>query len=387
MEADFSTAEKTLAGRRVRLVGRFASVPQRETAAAISRCGGVIDENQPDLVIVGEEATTEEHATAEQFASEAGAECVAESELWRRLGLVDDSQGVRRLYSPAMLAELVEAPTTVIRRWTRRGVLRPACWVNRLAYYDFDEVRVAQLLSQLMRQDRGLAAIDAMVERLSAAFPHLDRPLAELSLLIEDGALRVRSDNALSETTGQRCFDFGGESDADEPFEPSVLQLLEAVPVLPKTARGRAWELSEAGQFAEAIETWRVVLLESPPTADDHFVLAEWLYAAGQHDAARERYYATLEIDPDHLEARVSLGCVLADQGELELAVSAIRGALDQHEEFADAHYHLARTHHRRGDAEAAEPHWRRFLEIAPESPWADEARDQLGLASVSSPS
>lgn len=371
----------TIVGRRVRLVGRFVSVSRQETAAAVRRRGGTVDEDRPDLVIVGEEASAEEQNAADQAASEAGAECIAESEFWRRLGLVDDGQGVRRLYSPAMLGELVEAPIAAIRRWTRRGVLRPACWVNRLAYYDFDEVRVAQLLSQLLKQDRGLAAIDAIVERLAADFPGVPRPLAELPLLVADGSVLLRSDDFLSETTGQRCFDFEADEESAEPAEPRVLRLPVAEMAIPETARGRAWELSDAGRLSEAIEAWRILLLESPPTADDHFVLAEWLYAEGQNDAARERYYATLEMDPDHLEARVSLGCVLADQGEGDLAVSAIRGALEQHEEFADAHYHLARTYHRGGNPSAAEPHWHRFLEIAPESPWADEARERLGLA------
>ncbi|MEO0529451.1 MAG: MerR family transcriptional regulator, partial [Planctomycetota bacterium] len=353
-----SVEEPSIAGRRVRLVGRFVSVSRDETAAAIRRRGAAIDEETPNLLIVGEEATEQQRGDAERAAREAGVECIAESELWRRLGLVDDGQGVRRLYSPAMLAELVRAPTTAIRRWTRRGVLRPACWVNRLAYYDFDEARIAQLLSQLLGDGRGLAAIDSLVERLATAYPAIERPLAELPLVVVDGDLLCRTEDSISEASGQRCFDFDGESDTDEKEEPPVLRFPEATPSVPQTARGRAWELSDAGHPREAIEAWRLVLLESPPTADDHFVLAEWLSADNQHDAARERYYATLEIDPDHIEARVSLGCVLADQGEWGLAVSSLRGALEQHEEFADAHYHLARTHDRRGEAAAAEPHW-----------------------------
>ena len=45
-------------------------------------------------------------------------------------------------------------------------------------------------------------------------------------------------------------------------------------------------------------------------------MLAETLYRAGDLAAARERYYTVIELDEDHLEARTSLACVLAEQGD-----------------------------------------------------------------------
>lgn len=372
--------EDALSGLRVRLVGRFASVSRRETAAAVKRRGGALDDSEPDLIVVGEDATDAEREEADSAARELSAECVSESELWRRLGLVEDDQGVRRLYSPAMLGELVGAPLAAVRRWARRGALRPARWVNRLAYFDFEEARVAQLLAELLRQRRSLASVDSLIDRLAEAFPECDRPLAELPLAVEDGSLLLRSSDSLREATGQRRLDFDSMDAESELEGPQVLRLPETPLTAPTGLRERAWALSDEGRLGDAIEAWRLAMLESPPTAEDHFVLAEWLYSAGQAAAARERYYAALELDPEHLEARVNLGCVLCDLGEYELAAAAVRGALDQHESFADAHFHLARIHQRQGDAVAAEPHWRRFLEIAPESPWAEEARGCLGM-------
>ncbi len=48
-----------------------------------------------------------------------------ESEFWQRLGLVDEEQNIRRLYTAAMLAELVGVPVSVVRRWNRRGLIQP----------------------------------------------------------------------------------------------------------------------------------------------------------------------------------------------------------------------------------------------------------------------
>lgn len=363
-------------GTRVRLIGRFVSVSRRETAAAVERRGALVDDAEPDWIVVGEETEAEERRSAEAVAQTLGVECFSESELWRRLGLVDDAGGVRRLYSPAMLSELVDAPVAAIRRWARSGVLRPACRVNRLAYFDFEEARLAQLLSDLLKQRGSLLAVDREIDKLHRAAGGVDRPLAELPLAVIGGELLVRSADRLAEATGQRCFLFDPE--ADQETTPVVLRMPEPSEAAPDSIVDRAWELSDSGHLSEAIEAWRLAMLESIPMADDHFTLAEWLYLDGQLSAARERYYSTLELDGEHLEARVSLGCVLADLGDTELAIASLLGALDHHEDFADARYHVARLLTSSGRAADAAPHWRRFLEVAPENPWADEARRAL---------
>ncbi|MFM8986065.1 MAG: tetratricopeptide repeat protein, partial [Planctomycetia bacterium] len=106
--------------------------------------------------------------------------------------------------------------------------------------------------------------------------------------------------------------------------------------------------------------------------------LAELLYRAGDLTAARERYYATIEIDPDHLRARTSLGCVLAELGEHELALAALEGVLRQEPDYADAHWHTASVLADVGRTAEARHHLRTFLELAPDSPWAVSARDRL---------
>ena len=64
----------------------------------------------------------------------------------------------------------------------------------------------------------------------------------------------------------------------------------------------------------------------SGPSAEACFALAELLYRVGDVSAARERYYMALELDEDYVEARANLGCVLAEQGQPDLAVAAFQG-------------------------------------------------------------
>ena len=141
--------------------------------------------------------------------------------------------------------------------------------------------------------------------------------------------------------------------------------------------RALADEFEESGQAGRAIEVYRALLMSGDFTAEDHFSLAELLYRSGDLAGARERYYVAIELDEEYVEARANLGCVLAEQGDNALAEAAFRGALRYHPEFADAHYHLARLLDGVDRRAEASRHWERFLDLAPASPWAEEAVDR----------
>ena len=113
-------------------------------------------------------------------------------------------------------------------------------------------------------------------------------------------------------------------------------------------------------------------------------MLAELLYRAGDLTAARERYYAAIELDADHLEARANLGCVLAELGEHELALAALDGVLRQEPDYADAHWHVAGILRDMGRQRESARHLRTFLRLAPESPWAESARERLAAGDPS---
>ncbi|MEX0978386.1 MAG: O-linked GlcNAc transferase, partial [Pirellulales bacterium] len=139
-----------------------------------------------------------------------------------------------------------------------------------------------------------------------------------------------------------------------------------------------AEQLEDEGNLNAATEMVRAALAAGGPRAEVCFQLAELLYQLHDLPAARERYYMAIELDEDYVEARANLGCVLAELGERELAVSALEGALAFHDDYADAHYHLGRTLDEMSRFEQALPHWEAFVRLAPSSPWADEARERL---------
>ena len=252
----------------------------------------------------------------------------------------------------------------------------------------------ARRLAELLAAGMSPQAIEKKLGELGRFLPDVDRPLAQLSVIVRGKEILLRQGDGLIEPGGQLRFDFEASESAaattttaDEAAQQTetVLSIEQAgtadVPPMatPEEMVGMAAELEEQGRLPEATEMVRAALAAAGPGAATCFQLAELLYRQGDLAAARERYYMAVELDEDYVEARANLGCVLAELGQAELAVAAFEGALAYHADYADAHYHLARTLDELERREEAELHWRAFLGLAADSPWADEARARLG--------
>jgi tetratricopeptide (TPR) repeat protein len=382
---------------------------RREAEQLIRTSGGHIVEpsrDEADTIVVPDDAENIQRLIAEdQQLCEAShqafvrgdLELIRESDLWTRLGLIDAGQGIARLYTPAMLAELLRAPIAAIRHWHRRGVLVAKREVRRLPYFDFEEVRVARKLAQLLAAGASLSTINRRLDKLSRLLPDMSRPLADPAVVVEGRRLMVRRGDNLAEPSGQLLIDFDAsqpeEATGDADAGPVAIRFAagDALragsqrpprgphPFVAEDLRSLAAELEANSRDDQAIEVYRAILISGDFTADDQFALAELLYRNGDLSAARERYYAAIELDEDFVEARSNLGCVLAEQGDFALAEAAFRGALEYHPDYADAHYHLARLLDRENRSAEASRHWQLFINLAPASPWADEARERIG--------
>ena len=394
-----------LKGKRVAFVGKLASMAKRDAARLVRRHGAVVAE-KPDasvhLAVVGEEELPLPKADAleewfdeptRQAAAAGTLQVITETQLWQQLGLVDPQQDVRRLYTPAMLAELLGVPVAVIRRWHRRGLIVPVREVRRLPYFDFREVAAARRLAELLAAGVSPRAIEKKLADLARYLPAVCRPLAQLSVIVRGKQILLRQGDGLIEPGGQLRFDFEAWEDESAPAQPSdqsppsaaagvlafsAQDAAQAAATSPEEICRLAAELEEDGQLAAACETYRAAMSAAGPNAEICFQVAELLYRQGDLSAARERYYTAVELDEDYVEARANLGCVLAETGQGDLAVAAFEGALAYHGDYADVHYHLAKALDEMDRHQDAEEHWRSFLELAPDSPWADEARDRL---------
>ena len=401
-----SSQEPRLDGQYVACVGKLGGLNRKEFQTLVREQGGIpVDVNHPniDLVIVGAEELPLEADGVLDDAVLARAEqeefqILHETQLWELLGLVDQQTNIRQLYTPAMLAELLGIPKATIRRWHRQGLIMPVREVYRLPYFDFQEVITARRLAQLLAAGATPTSIASKLRRLSQLVPDVERPLAQLAVIVEGREILLRDGEGLLDLAGQRRFDFdafGIESDDNTrgPFdgnESGTLAFERSDAYGPELSvealLDQAAHLEAEGRFEEAIDAYRSAQLAEAPRAEIHFMLAELLYRGGDITAARERYYAALELDEDYVEARANLGCILVETGQPELAIAAFEGALSRHPEYPDVLFHLARTLDELGRSAEAIAYWQRFLDQSADSPWAAEAKDRLGISTEDDP-
>lgn len=397
-----------LTGQRVALVGKLSSMSKRDAQQLLRQHGATVLE-RPDgsatLIVVGDEAVSLQATSAGEpwldeairAAADAGRlEIINEPVLWQRLGMCeeDDTPGVQRLYTTAMLASLLNVSTAVIRRWQRRGLITPVREVRRLAYFDFQEVANARSIAQLLAQGMRPETLQRKLAELARFLPDAQRRLAQLSVIVEGKRLLLRQGDGLLDQGGQLHFDFDAEEARHEQPDAIVTASLPLVAPAPADEQAvvTEWEATPqelvraAAKYEDedecdlAAASYRMALVVGGPSAEINFRLAELLYRAGDLGAARERYYMAIELDEDFVEARANLGCLLAELGCVDLAVAAFEGALAYHADYADAHYHLAKALDDLQDGEQAEHHWRTFLTLAPDSPWASEAKARLSM-------
>jgi tetratricopeptide (TPR) repeat protein len=372
-----------LQNRRVAFLGKLASMSRRDAGQLLKSHGAAVLDGPDatvDLLVVGEEELPLPvgddfdnwlDEPTRRAAEEGKIEVLTETQLWQRLGLVEHEHDIHRLYTPAMLADLLKVPVAVIRRWHRRGLIVPVREVRKLPYFDFQEVATARRLTELLAAGMSPKTIEKKLEEIARFMPGIKRPLAQLSVIVQGKQILLRQGDGLVEVGGQMRFDFDSIELAELPAE-------RPLPSTPSQMTSLAAELEEDGQLVEAAEMYRAAMSAGGPKAELCFQTAELLYRLGDLSAARERYYMAVELNEDYVEARANLGCVLAETGQRDLAVAAFEGALRYHPDYADVHYHLARTLDELQQSDLAAEHWRRFLELAPDSPWAEEAKQRM---------
>lgn len=425
----------TLAGKRIVLVGKLGSMSREAARAVIRDHGGRVTDridHRCDILVVGDEADATEKSRLESVENDIrdGLEVVDEFQFWQQLGMVEDDIDLSRLYTPSMLAELLRVPVRTIRRWHRRGLIRPVRQIQKLPYFDYQEIASARMIARLVQQEQSPDSIERQLASIAAS-GNRDRSLSQLSIIVEGKHVLLKEGQGLLAVDGQQHFNFAIAGSGDDQTNGSALPISGAlrsdaekesssfseppnfslqrsvIPVdsshdaaapqallsfadaqksrqstigyaSPERLIELAIDAEDDGDIDSAIEFYRMVSLAEGPSADISFRLAELLYQLGDLTAARERYYGVIELDEGYVEARASLGCVLAELGCDALAIAAFQGALDHHPDFPDVHYHMARLLDQMGRQADALLHWEAFLQLAPKSPWAEEAREAI---------
>ncbi len=302
---------------------------------------------------------------------------------------------IHRLFTLAMVADLANVSVSTARRWHRRGLIRSTQQIKKLHYFDFQETAIARQLGRLSASGISIQSLEKELRRVSHWAAPNRRPLADWTFQLEGQQLLLRRQQGFIEPNGQIRinFDPGDQDTADAVSAPQATRPLLMGNLPQQDSSGQAplstpmqylqlaEQLEDHDEIEAAIEVYRSLQLAFGPRAESCFRLAELLYQSGELQASRERFFTAIELDENLVEARASLGCVLVELGQLHLAVATFQGALEIHDDYPDVHFHLARALDAVGEALQAKSHWRRFVELAPHSPWMEEA--QLHLESA----
>ena len=154
-----TNTELPLLNKRVAFCGKLGGVSKREASRLVKNCGGSTvdaDDADIDLVVLGAEELPifqQQELLNDRLRGlvrRGQLEVISETRLWEKLGFVEQDVEVQRLYTPAMIAELLKLSVAEIRKWHRCGLITPFKEVHRLPYFDFQEVNTARRLSEMV---------------------------------------------------------------------------------------------------------------------------------------------------------------------------------------------------------------------------------------------
>ncbi len=272
-------------------------------------------------------------------AVEAGSiEVVPETELWQRLG-VSESQPVKQLYTPAMLADLLNVSVRVVRRWHRMGLIKPVKEVMRLPYFDYQEIATARQLAQWLAEGATVHSIQQQLANLAHLVPSDGRSIQQLSIIAEGKLLLLRQGDGLVESTGQMRIDFGALDEvADETPAISSTISFETLTAASRSTQPSAdgpaslAEMLEQANIAEdedrldvAIDWYRAALASEGASADICFQLAELLYRMNDLSAARETVLHGDRAQSGFGRSAGQPGLCAGGTGAIGVAVAALR--------------------------------------------------------------
>ncbi|HEX6882852.1 MAG TPA: tetratricopeptide repeat protein [Planctomycetota bacterium] len=369
-----------LEGREVVVLGRLRACSLAEAHARVAAAGGRLGERigartawvvlADDGVPLGDDGALPGALEEARARVERGEplEFLGEAEFLQRLGPADGGASLRRLYTSAQLARILDVSPRRIAAWVRAGLIRPARTARRLAHFEFRAVAQARALVRLTARGATPRRIRASLEALERWWPDARASLAQLDVLEGRPELCVRTPSgALAEASGQLRFDFA--SAGAEPAEPVGAEELWFQ---------RGLRLEQEERLDEATQAYARALDPAHPRPEIAFNLGNALYALERREEACAAFGLATELDPEYVEAWNNLGNALSLLGRHAEARAALERALALEPGYADAHFNLAETLAAAGELEPARAHWRAYLEHDPDSRWAAEVRARL---------
>ncbi len=255
-------------------------------------------------------------------------------------------------YTTRETARILDVVPARVHAFVRAGIVEPRRGENNEHRFTFQDLLVMRTALALERSDLSRRRVNAALRALRDRMCD-DRPLTSLRIEAQDGDVVVDDEGARWQlSSGQTLFDFDRSSDLTDPIP------LDGVD-FPHDGRD-ADEWFELGCNLEptsprmARELYRRALELAPDHVDARINLGRLHHEEGELKEARRHYERALETSPGEPTAAYNLGVVLEDLGLLDEAIHAYLRAIAVDRGMADAYYNLARLYEQAGDRAAA---------------------------------
>ena len=254
--------------------------------------------------------------------------------------------------------------------WQRAGLVAVS---NSFSFFDLLQIKkVRDLRAKRVKSATILASLQAMQERVAG----MENPFLEAGSFSIGSRVAFRTEGrALDPIDGQFFMDFG---DSGQVLETTASFRPAPAPqtIAELFALGVSLE-EDPARAEEAISVYGKVLKLDPEYAPAHINLGTLYYNQSDYELAEEHYRSAIESDPRYALAYFDLGNVLDETQRLEEAIAAYKVALQLAPTYADAHYNLALAYERSRQPRLAIKHWRAYLKLDAQGPWAVHARSQ----------
>jgi tetratricopeptide (TPR) repeat protein len=240
-------------------------------------------------------------------------------------------------YSAREAARLLDLSVAQVRSYVRAGFLQPARGPRGELVFSFQDLVLLRTAKSLVAARIPPRRVRTTLKQLADQLP--GRPLSGLSIAADGRRIVVRDGDELwNAENGQVLFDF------------TVDELAAKVaPILRRQA-------ADAHRDADSL------------SAEDWYALGCELETSVP-EQARDAYRRALELMPSHIDARLNLGRLLHEAGQLEAAEAHYRAAIDQRSDDGTAWFNLGVALEDQGRHADAVEAYRLAIELEPANP------------------
>lgn len=267
----------------------------------------------------------------------------------------------------------LQIPRHYVYYWKRTGLLSGA------EDLDFLDLRRARLIFRWRQHGLSLQEIRRRIQELGAdADWHRQMDLYGPGMLVSRGPAGLRQFGS-----GQALLPF-----EDEPTESTIVSLparresgkrpVHSEDPAVSMLEQRYLDLLAGGDYRRIRKTLEEILELRPMHVAAHIEMGNLCHEFDRSDEALGHYERALELEPECVEALYNIANIHFKKKHYAVAIRYFQGCIQYEPDFPEAYYNLGLLYYSLSYLEPARACLEQYLELDPDSDWADQAREWL---------